>query len=64
MFTDSKVFYHLCQAVKSGDLPPDLQGIKFGVISLAWWLTTAERLIYMWTQHHDLTGADQMVLET
>ena len=62
--TDSKVSYRLCQAVKSGDLPPDLQEIKCGALSHARWLTTAERLIYMWTRHHGLTGDAKKVLET
>ena len=64
MSTDAKVSYKLCQAVKSGTLPADLQEIKCGPLSHARWLTTGERLVYMWTRHHGLTGKDEKVFET
>ena len=64
MSTDAKVSYRLCQSIKSGSLPSDLQEIKCGLLSHARWLTTGERLVYMWTRHHGLTGKDAKVLET
>ena len=63
MSTDAKLCYRLSQAVKTGILPPELQEIKPGPLCHARWLTTAERLVYMWTRHHGLTGKDAKVLE-
>ena len=64
MSTDAQVCYRLCQAIKSGCLSPDLQEIKCGPLSHARWLTTGERLVYMWTRDHGLTGKDLNVLKT
>ena len=64
MSTDAKISYKLCHAVKSGSLPVDLQEIKCGPLSHARWLTSGERLVYMWTRDHGLTGNDVKVLET
>ena len=64
MSTDAKICYKLCHAVKSGTLPEDLQEIKCGPLSHARWLTSGERLVYMWTRDHGLTGNDFQVLKT
>ena len=64
MYNDAKICYQLCKSVKTGSLPSDLQHIKCGPVSHARWLTTSERLVYMWTRHHGLTGNDFKVLET
>ena len=64
MSTDAKICYKLCHAVKSGSLPVDLQEIKCGPLSHARWLTSGERLVYMWTSDHGLTGNNFQVLKT
>lgn len=64
MSTDQQLSYRLVQAVKSGYLPPELQEVQCGKICHARWLTTGQRLIYMWTRNHGLTGKDQATLET
>jgi hypothetical protein len=56
MSTDQKSCYNLVQAVKAGSLPPALQEMQCGPICHARWLTTAQRIIYMWTRDHGLTG--------
>ena len=52
------------RADKSGVLPPELQQVQCGTISLARWLTTAQSLVCMWTRKHGLTGQDLRTLET
>ena len=63
MSTDQKVCYKLVQAVKKGHLPPDMQEMLCGPICHARWLTTAERLCFLWTRKHGLTGSDFKILE-
>ena len=64
MSTDAQLCYRLCKAVKSGTLPRDLQHIKCGPLSHSRWLTTGQRLVYMWTRVHGLSVGDTKVLET
>jgi len=64
MSTDQKACYNLVQAVKAGSLPPAQQEMRCGPICHARWLTTAQRIIYMWTRDHGLTGEALKVLET
>ena len=64
MSTDQQLSYRLVQAVKSGSLPPELQEVQCGKICHARWLTTGQRLIYMWTRNHGLTGRELATLET
>ena len=64
MSTDAQLCYRLCKAVKSGTLPQDLQHIKCGPLSHSRWLTTGQRLVYMWTRVHGLSVGDTKVLET
>ena len=63
MSTDQKQCYKLVQAVKSGVLPPALQEMMCGKLSHARWLTTGQRLVFMWTRKHGLTGSNLKVLE-
>ena len=62
MSTDQKLSYKLVNALKAGELPPDLQNITCGTLNHARWLTTGQRLIYMWTRDHGLTGQNLKVL--
>ena len=50
MSTDQKTCYKLVQAVKAGALPVELQEMLCGPLCHARWLTTAQRLIFMWTR--------------
>ena len=63
MSTDQKLSYKLVKAVKSGNLPVELQEIQCGKISHARWLTTAQSLVFMWTRKHGLSGRDLKTLE-
>ena len=63
MSTDAQVCYRLVQAIKSGNLPTDLQEIKCGPLSHARWLTTAQRIVYLWTRDHGLTGKELKVIK-
>ena len=62
--TDSRVCYKYCQAIKTGILPPELQGLKPWPIVHSRWLTTGEALLFMWTRKHGLTGKNLKNLET
>ena len=63
MSTDQKSCYMLVGAVKAGSLPPSLQEMLCGKLCHARWLTTAQRIIFLWTRKHDLTGKNLKVLE-
>ena len=63
MSTDQKNCYKLVQAVKTGHIPPDLQDMQCGPLCHARWLTTAQRIVFMWTRHHGLTGQNRKTLE-
>ena len=63
MSTDQKTSYNLVQAVKEGSLPPALQEMLCGKLCHARWLTTAQRIIFLWTRVHNLTGSNLKVLE-
>ena len=60
--TDQKICYKLVNALKAGELPTDLQDITCGTLNHARWLTTGQRLIYMWTRKHGLSGNNLKVL--
>ena len=62
MSTDAKVSYKLCLSVKSGALTEELQNILPGPLSHARWLTTGERLIFLWTRKHNLRGKELRTL--
>ena len=64
MSTDQKIAYKLCQAVKSGNMPVELQEIKCGKLNHSRWLTTGIRIVYMWTSHHGLSGKKQNIFQT
>ena len=55
MSTDQKTSYRLVTAVKSGSLPESLQYLKCGELSHARWLTTGQRVLFLWTRKHGLT---------
>ena len=61
--TDQMTTYKLVKAVKSGYLPKEMQEMQCGPLCHARWLTTAQRLVYMWTREHGLTGEALKVLE-
>ena len=63
MSTDQKVCYRLVNAVKAGKLPQEMQEMKCGAISHARWLTTGQRIVFLWTRQHGLTGNDLKILE-
>ena len=52
MSTDQKVCYKLVAAVKAGALPNDMQEMMCGAMCHARWLTTAQRLLFLWTRKH------------
>jgi len=62
MATDQKVSYKLVNALKAGELPPELQEVMCGPPNHARWLTTGERIIFMWTRKHGLSGHNLKVL--
>ena len=62
MSTNQKLCYKLVEAVKSGKFPTALQDMTCGKLSHARWLTTGQRIIYLWTRKHGLSGCN-MVLE-
>ena len=60
MSTDQKQCYKLVIAVKSGNLPQEQREMLCGPINHARWLTTAQRIIFLWTRKH---GQNIKVLE-
>ena len=62
MSTDQKTCYNLVNAVKAGALPNDLKDVTCGTLNHARWLTTGQRLVYMWTRKHGLSGNNLKVL--
>ena len=63
MSTDQKTCYKLVNAIKAGNLPEKMQEMLCGKMSHARWLTTGQRIIFLWTRQHGLTGSDLKVLE-
>lgn len=63
MSTDQKTCYKLVLAVKAGKLPPEMQEMLCGMICHSRWLTTGQRIIFLWTRKHGLSGATFKVLE-
>ena len=63
MSTDQKTCYKLVKAVKEGVLPVELQDMLCGTLNHARWLTTAQRLVFLWTRNHGLSGNNLKVLE-
>ena len=61
--TDQRTSYKLVKAVKVGSLPKEMQEIRCGPLCHARRLTTGQRLFYMWTRKHGLTGLDLRTLE-
>ena len=63
MSTDQKVCYKLVEAVKADHLPPNMQEMICGPISHARWLTNSvQRILFLWTRKHGLTGSNFKVL--
>ena len=56
MSTDQRLAYQLCQSVKTGVISQNLQNVQFGPMNHARWLTTAMRIVYLWTRNHGLSG--------
>ena len=50
MSSDQRICYKLVEAVKEGNLPQEMQYMQCGPLCNARWLTTGQRLIYMWTR--------------
>ena len=63
MSTDQKMCYKLVEAVKAGVLPVELQEMLCGTLNHARWLTTAQRVVFLWTRQHGLRGHNFAVLE-
>ena len=63
MSTDQKTSFRLVEAVKKGHLPESLQYLKCGELSHARWLTTGQRLVFLWTRHHGLVKKQKQLLE-
>ena len=63
MSTDQCQCYKLVKAVKEGRLPKEMQEMMCGPLCHARWLTTGQRLVYMWTRKHGLTGQALRTLE-
>ena len=63
MSTDQKVCYKLVEALKAGHLPPAMQEMLCGPLCHARWLTTAQRIAFLWTRKHGLSGSNLKVLE-
>lgn len=63
MSTDQKISYKLVKGVKAGVLPEELQDILCGTLNHARWLTTGQRIVYLCTRKHGLTGHNLWVLE-
>ena len=63
MSTDQKQCYKLVLAVKSGQLPEEQREMLCGPINHARWLTTAQRILFLWTRKHGLTSKPLKVLE-
>ena len=49
-------------AMKSGHLPERLREMKCGPLSHARWLTTGQRILFLWTRKYGTTGKDLKVL--
>jgi len=64
MSTDQRTSYTLVEAVKKGMLPKEMQEILCGPLCHVRWLTTAQRIVYMWTRKHGLSGNNLRVLES
>ena len=62
MRTDQNLCYKIVQAVKTVNLPPSLQERKGGPLCHARWLTTGQKILFMWTRSHGLTGCELKVL--
>ena len=63
MSTEQRTSYRLVAAVKAGCLPESLQYLKCGELSHARWLTTGQRLVFLWTRHHGLSKKNARLLE-
>ena len=62
MSTDQRTSYKLVSAVQKGTLPESLQYLKCGELSHARWLTTGQRLVFLWTRKHGLLDRDKRIL--
>ena len=63
MSTDQRTSYRLVEAIKCGSLPETMQEMHCGPLCHARWLTTGQRLVFMWTRQHGLTGQNLRTLE-
>ena len=63
MSTDSQMCYKLVAAVKTGHLPNAMQEMHCGPLRHDRWLTTAQRILFLWTRKHVLTGKNLKTLE-
>ena len=63
MSTDQKLCYKLVKAIKTGHLPESMISMSCGPVCHARWLTTGQRILFMWTRKHGLHGKSFKVLE-
>ena len=61
--TDQQYGYRMILAISSGSVPEDLFLLAIGNVSLARWLTTANRFLKMWVSIHNFKGKDMKNLE-
>ena len=64
MSTDQKTTYQLVTAVQRGELKENMQYLKCGQLSHARWLTTGQRVFFLWTRDHGLSNEDRKTLRT
>ena len=64
MSADHRTSFQLANAVKAGSLPKEIEEMHCGPLFHSTRLTTAQRLVYVWTRNHGLTGEAFKVLET
>ena len=57
--TDQQYGYRMILAISAGSVPKDLFMLAIGGVSLARWLTTANRFLKMWVSHHNFIGKSE-----
>ena len=63
MSTTQKNCYKLVGGINAGSLPEEMQEMLCDLLNHARWNSTGERLAFLWTRKHGLTGHNLKVLE-
>ena len=61
--TDQKHSYQLWEAIRKGEVSPELDALACGKRDHARWLTTANRFCVLWTKDHGFDGENKDNLE-